>query len=1215
MKTIFDVDETDVARMDAIGFVNFVNHLLRAEGSRVGIPPVNIHTSLRVNTPDGGVDACVEDNVQQSDWIPLGTSVWQFKSGKDHEQAKIRKEFQKPGVQEVLKAGGSYCIVVCDDLGNTQLRDRKKVLEDCCRGAGFSTDRARIYAADKIADWTKRHPAMRLLLGGPSLGDLFRWETWNALPQFGQPFAADPQRQDILNTIRRGIEEPSGPLIFCIAGRAGVGKSRLGLEAMRPQCDGDGLSERTLYADNPSAIPDGLFHWLETHGEISLVLVVDECDHVDAERLERQAQRCGGRLRIIIIDQMQDAFSSERPSVYYLGTLNNAAMRGLLVNAVSNLPDAAYDFAVHFASGFVKLAVSLAEAMRDHPERASWHGLAQVGKIKDVIDKFLIDDRTDRQVMRALALLSRVGWDGDVEDEGRIVIAFLGLDWHDARERVQELTQRGLVAKQGRYRYVTPHLLAVWLAAQVWDSYGARPLDVLTSLPSQISRQAFLHRLRDLGDDPRTTPVYEKMLAPNGVFSNLEALDDDWRSQFFSSLAKAHPKAGIRALRRLLDGKNPNDLRAFKSGRRNIVSLLQYLAWFPDTFIDAARLLLILAESENENWTNNAEGTWVGLFGTFLGATAADAEQRYELIADALDGPSVERQLLGVRAISRAFVIQESSFVIGDYESGRIPPERWTPPTWKDARDVRLAALRLLDRALEAEEPMVCAEARKVLLEQATELALVGLVDELADRLESLTLSDYDLRRSVRDAAEGVLMLEQPQLSAEQRRRLAALSERLAGYSFGDRLRRWVGEHIMADWHLERHDLRDSLGHEAAQLAEEAFSFPDLLRPELDWLTSAQALHVYYFARRLGQLDADHEWWAEIAPRVRDGKGYTMAGAYLQGHCDEGRYSWRDDVLDLWSEEAELAPAVLDAVFRSEPPSDADADRLFRLMDRGWLTASQLSVLMWGGQISPFSLDGFHRIISGVLQEEAEGATASALGLLFSRLNLCPADKDALEPFVWQALERSDALSGRQFHAIDLAQKYIGSDPIRVVRLVLGHIERGSGSLMRSSRTTRLLEQATQLRPKEAWVEVSQILWPLRQESYAFYLSLKGWYGRVVGAEALLHWAEQNPEDGPWQAASLVHVGGQPMDPLAREFLIRYENDDRVGNALSAEFGSGSWIGPTSSWYQSHAKTARGWLDDPHHAVRTWAGAEVELYEQRLAEALLQEEENTYSNG
>ena len=233
--------------MDAIGFVNFVNHLLRAEGSRVGIPPVNIHTSLRVNTPDGGVDACVEDNVQQSDWIPLGTSVWQFKSGKDHEQAKIRKEFQKPGVQEVLKAGGSYCIVVCDDLGNNQLRDRKKVLEECCRGAGFPTDRARIYAADKIAAWAGRHPAIRLLIGGPLPGGLCRWEQWASNPRFRQEFKSDQQRADIIAEVRRGLRDPSGPIRVGIQGLAGIGKSRLGLEALRAVNASDGLPERVLY--------------------------------------------------------------------------------------------------------------------------------------------------------------------------------------------------------------------------------------------------------------------------------------------------------------------------------------------------------------------------------------------------------------------------------------------------------------------------------------------------------------------------------------------------------------------------------------------------------------------------------------------------------------------------------------------------------------------------------------------------------------------------------------------------------------------------------------------------------------------------------------------------------------------------------------------------------------------------------------------------------
>lgn len=1214
MKTIFDVDETDVSRMDPVGFVNFVNHLLRAEGNRVGIPSVNVHTSLRVNTPDGGVDARVEDNVQQSDWIPLGTSVWQFKSGKDHEQAKIRKEFQKSGVQEVLKAGGSYRIVVCDDLGNTQLQDRKKVLEDCCRDAGFSSDCARIYAADKIAAWARRHPSMRLLISNPFPGGLYRWETWASQPRFKNLFQPDAQRSDLMAAIRQHSIGTASRTWLSLEGLAGVGKTRLVLESLRPHSQQDGLAERVLYAERPDDVPLDLFQWMQTTATAELVLVVDECSREESDRLERQAERSEGRIRLITVGQAQEAqlFDRSQADGFLLEKLTNESMRALLEKVDSSLPYETASFIVTVASGFVKLAVALAIAIQRRPGLVSVHQLALDRDVHAVVRQFLVPDETDRRVMRAVALMTRVGWEGDLEQEGRIVTAFLGLDWSEARSRVARLVNDGLIAKQGRYRYVTPHLLAVWLASEVWSDRKAQTLDVLRDLPSPSSGRALLQRLIDLGDDPTALGVAELLLGHEGLF-HFETLNDQSRSQVFSILAKAYPRMGMDALLRILGSLSPEHLRQFTDGRRQVIWTLEELAWFSETFADAARLLLALAEAENETWGNNASGTWVQLFGTHLGGSSVPALKRHAVIAEALDGPSAERQLLGVRAISRIFTTHETSSVFGDTQTGRVAPERWRPKTWEEDWEVRISGLRLLDQALGSDTPSVRQAAEEVLLRQVCEIALAGLVDDLLERLQALPREDYERRRKVREAADRILMFQRLPLTSEQRERFERFSLELAGESFGERLRRWVGQHSFADTRLQHQSGPDGWGREAGALAEEAVREPDLLHPEIEWLASDQAQHVYFFARRLGQLDGEHKWWPEIEALVKAGKGFTLAAAYLQGCSDAGQRAWREAILDQWTEEGQgLAPAVLDAVFRSDPPNERDAQRLFSLMERGWLSAAQVSILTWGGQASALSLEGFQKIIDGILADESEQATDGASGLLFNRLALRPEDEDALEARTWRVLERPRSLTQNRFYSDELAKRYMPRDPLRVTRLILKHVEENGGPIMRSDEAAQLLEAATRIKPSDVWEEVSSRLFPLCMEMYHLYLCLKGWYGQVVGSEVLLSWVEQHPDDGPWQAASLVHVGGQPLDPLARDFLMRYEKDERVENALSAEFGSGSWTGPTSGWYQTHIDAARQWMNDSHHAVRTWAAREVKIYEQRLAEALLQEEERQW---
>jgi len=118
-----------------------------------------------------------------------------------------------------------------------------------------------------------------------------------------------------------------------------------------------------------------------------------------------------------------------------------------------------------------------------------------------------------------------------------------------------------------------------------------------------------------------------------------------------------------------------------------------------------------------------------------------------------------------------------------------------------------------------------------------------------------------------------------------------------------------------------------------------------------------------------------------------------------------------------------------------------------------------------------------------MLLEDSEQATDGALGLLFNRLALCPVDKDALEPWVWRALERTRSLTQSRFYGDELAKRYLPRDPLRVTNLILKHVEEDGGPVMRGEEATQLLEAATRIRPSEVWEEVASRLFPLRMDT------------------------------------------------------------------------------------------------------------------------------------
>jgi hypothetical protein len=217
----------------------------------------------------------------------------------------------------------------------------------------------------------------------------------------------------------------------------------------------------------------------------------------------------------------------------------------------------------------------------------------------------------------------------------------------------------------------------------------------------------------------------------------MEDLDDEVRSEIAGLLVEANPQAGLSALQRILEHLPRDQLLELKAGRRHIVWALEKLAWLPETFVGAARLLLSLAEAENEEWGNNATGIWIGLFGTHLGATAVPALERHKLVEEALESSSRERQLLAVDAIGRIFSVHEIRTASGEHQSGRVVPPEWHPRNWQEDKEVRLSGLRLLDLALDSIAQAVREAAKKVLLDAARELPRVGLADEVLARLRT----------------------------------------------------------------------------------------------------------------------------------------------------------------------------------------------------------------------------------------------------------------------------------------------------------------------------------------------------------------------------------------------------------------------------------------------------------------------------------------------
>ena len=109
------VHETDVAGLGVDDLHRVLNKLLSVEASIHRVPIADLHLTLREYDSDGGSDArVIWPASAQHDVLFPGENVFQYKTGKIGE-AGIRSEFNKCGVQDSLKKGGHYHLLIGQD--------------------------------------------------------------------------------------------------------------------------------------------------------------------------------------------------------------------------------------------------------------------------------------------------------------------------------------------------------------------------------------------------------------------------------------------------------------------------------------------------------------------------------------------------------------------------------------------------------------------------------------------------------------------------------------------------------------------------------------------------------------------------------------------------------------------------------------------------------------------------------------------------------------------------------------------------------------------------------------------------------------------------------------------------------------------------------------------------------------------------------------------
>ena len=1240
--------------------VNFMRELLWAEAARVGIGQHLIRVPGNINVADGGIDALIKDaNANESHLIPLGRTGYQIKAG-DLSPTKCRQELLgkkdseclKPEVKRLLDAGGTYILVLFKSLNEAQIRRRKEKLKEAFVLCGYDDAKFGLYTADDLVSAAKKHPSVITSFNKPELGTVRPYSGWASLRDVSEPrhFVEDKGRKDKIEQIQRKLRNADSECpVIRVIGLPGIGKTRFVFETLSP----DDLRHLVIYAKADRFLSSGLITRLQEDKGLQAILVVDECDLGQHDELVRVFSKQGSRFAVVTMSYEfgRIPYPTE---VYSLTPLESSVIEEMLRLEFPGLPSNVVRRLAEFADGYPRIAFLLAQSYLQNPEGPDEYISVGDDALMNRLIGGKVDPNSDRfrvteKVLMGLSLFEKIGFEESegLDVESRWMSSYLEVSWLDFRDVVYEQRQRGLV--QGRfYLYVTPFMLRVHLLKKWWDKNGFTKNSFekfVGEIPEEFRYdllERFVSTLPYLSSVSRGNEFVTEVLGRDGIFADGNLLRTSLGGKLFLALAEASPGPALIRLRESLGCLSKDELLEIQEGRQYVVWALEKIATWREHFREAAWVLLRLAEAENATNSNNASGTFVGLFSNApspVAPTEAPPEERFPVLEEALFSESEAVRSLALEACDTALVTRNfSGFAGGEYQGLHRVPKLWEPKTNKDLFDAYQRVWGLLSRSLNRLTGEEKRKASDILLERSCELTwyenLAGMVVETLGELATLHEID-DLQ--ILETTMQVIQSDGQTMPDATLKKWAKLRDSLIKTDYHSRMLRFVGADLFEERRGEEGNEVDPKLEEIQQLARESLNSPELLQREMNWLTTTTTADGYRFGYELSMIDAGFTLLDSLIQgqlRTKEQFSLFFLGGYFAGMAERDTDLWEAQI-DALAASANTQEWVCRLTWRSRMPSDRSGIRILQLAQAGVVSPEDFGVFIYGGVIRKLSPAIFHGWIELLLGIGSEVAVSNALDLFYMYYRM---DADSPPMPVEVAFDiighetwfqpSENRRQGVRHHWSEIAKTVVKDLPqnaLKLAKKMLFSFGKTGTIVDRygfNPIVHEILDEIAKRFPEDVWHLVIQHIGP-PIDTPAFYIRewLRGEDRFDRGKDGALNlfppkriwqWVNEDVENRAWYLASMVpkslwHENGQVC--LARELLVRYGDRDDVLRNFSANYSTEGWMGSESL---HHLETKKGLLEfrkeetDPN--VIRWIDQHIYWLEEDIRRAEVKEE-------
>lgn len=1203
--------------------------------------------SLDINDPDGGLDGYIGCEIPKNHrWLPSGRSGWQFKAVKrltlsDAEEVVLNtaKTEINRRIKKLLENKEVYVLVIGGkDFNPEQIEEREKIIRETCRTKGFLDCRVRIYSSGSIVEWINSSSLSCIAHLKPTrvnFKDTIEWFKTSRALREPSVFIPDLKRENTIHAIRKAIISNFNgecATIIRLVGLSGIGKTRLVYEALNIKK----LRDLVLYTESPDKLPLSRFNEIAQNENSAAIFVIDECPHHESVTLAKEAEGIGGRMTLITLDYDIDKTRGPKDLHIILKGLDNKALNELTQKTVPGLPDFARRKIIEFSGGYPRLAVLLSENFSSDPDILSAENLTRLG-IVSLFNRIIAGRHKDshliertKKVLTAISLFKRIGWDDEVSVQGRKVCDLLNLNWQEARTIVNEQEERGLIIKRGRYRYTTPLPLATYLSSEWWKSMDELSWrDFCEKLPDLETKEAFFERLGDLSSSENAKSALQKILSE---FS-YELLNSETGSAIFFNLTKADHLLAIETLERILGSASKETLLEFKIGRRYIIGALERIAWWSDTFHRTARLLMKLADAENEPWSNNATGIFAQLFQTYLVRTTVPAWSRHEILAEALKSDEKSLQKLALKGLDSTFNLSHVTIMVREEQGIITPPPEWNPKTREDLEKSILSALRILDLAMEMTDPEIKIDATKMFLSHVRTLLTYGFKKEVIDRLQRIKITE--LSKELILTLEQVIFYDRKRLPSEYINELTRFRDELIGKDYSGLIKRYVKTQLLED---ELDENRAKTEKIIRELAEQSINSHELLIQELSWLVTSEAENSHKFGKILGALDEEYYWLDLIIKATKDSNNPSVQflGGYLSSIKLKDESLW-ENILERCFDDEILKKFLLEIIWRSGV-SDKAVYLIIKMLKSKEIRSDEIRLLTYGAWFREVSVEVFMEFIEEFYRIE-EGIYASViLGIIDQYANSHSQIVTEAKDLILKYTTRQEILENPDDNMIPYYWDRLSNKLMNEFRDTISHFVDYILIFLSRSNSEKMSRSGIFLKPffqekfgyalkndfKNTWEKFKKTLLGRNFAAWKLIDILKGDYAsfglaknsllKFISETYLWEWIEENPDDAPYILAQMIplHESEPILHPLARKLLIKYPADEDIASLIYANWHSEGFSGPESLHFENKLQIAEKWAEDPEPLVVSWVKKEVEYLKERIKIAKIREEERGF---